>query len=209
MRLHWNDSETTGLSKDINEIVQLSGIIEHDGEVIEEYDIFMRPDRPKNVDEGALRAQNRTLAQLMAFPERRLGIEEFADLLDRYGMPPEHTLPNPIKHTWVGQNPEFDRGFVRVMLTNAGVKTFGDLFEPVAIDLVTVAREAKRKGFYRGENCKLPTICRELGIDYLAHDSLEDIRATREAMRKFSELFQTPTHVRRQLAFLPEERADE
>lgn len=199
MKLHWNDTETTGLSNSINEIVQLSGIIEHDGEVVEEYDIFMRPSRPKQIEELALKAQGRTLDEMMSFPERKLGYDEFKDLLERY---------KNDKYDWAGQNPEFDRGFVRAFMIEFKDKSFDSYFKPIAIDLVSVAREAKRKGFYQGENCKLPTICKTLGIEYSAHDSLEDIRATRIAMRKFDEIFRTPAHVRKQLTFLPESQPD-
>lgn len=200
MKLHWCDVETTGLSKDINEIVQLSGIIEHDGVIIEEYDVFMKPNRLNNVEEGALKAQGRTIEELMEFPDRRLGYDEFKTLLENY---------KDEKYTWTGQNPEFDRGFVRVFMIEFGDKSFDNYFKPVAIDLISTAKEAKRKGHYKGENFKLPTICKTLGIDYQAHDSLEDIRATRIAMRKFDEIFRTPTHVRAQLSFLPENPIDD
>jgi DNA polymerase-3 subunit epsilon len=198
MKLHWNDAETTGLSPKMHEIVQLSGIIEHDGEIIEEYDIFMRPSRPQVIEAAALEGQGRTLEQLMAFPERKLGFAEFKDLLERYRIKEPH-----LRHRWAGQNPMFDQGFVRALFAEFHDDHFDAYFAPgMPIDLIPVAKEAKRRGFYKGENNRLGTICRELGIELQAHDSLEDIRATRLAMRKFDELFRTPAHIKRQLPLL-------
>lgn len=199
MKLHWVDAETTGLSNSMHEVIQLSGIIEHHGEVIEEYDIFLRPSRPKVVEQAALDGQGRTLDEIMAYPERRLGFDEFKSLLNRYN---EKCAPHE-KHRWVGQNPNFDIGFVRAFMKEFGDTTFDSYFAPGApIDLIPVAKEARRRGVYKGENFKLPTICKSLGIEYSAHDSLEDIRATRLAMRKFDESFRTPVHIKRQLPLI-------
>lgn len=197
-KLHWVDAETTGLIAGVHEIIQLSGIIEHDGEVVEEYDIFMRPAKPDGIDPQALVGQGRTVAEIMKWPDRKAGFEELIEILERY------RIKVPLeRHRWVGQNPMFDVNFVRALFLEFKSKAFNDYWSPLApIDLIPVAKEARRKGMYKGENHKLPTICRELGIEYSAHDSLEDIRATRMAMYKFDEMFKTPIHRKRQLPLL-------
>ena len=60
MKILWLDTETTGLLCEYNDIVQLSGIVDIDGSVTDEFNIFMRPVNMENIEAQALAVQGRT-----------------------------------------------------------------------------------------------------------------------------------------------------
>ena len=47
LKLHYNDTETTGLNPKRNEVVQIASIIDINGIAVEEINIKMRPSDPR------------------------------------------------------------------------------------------------------------------------------------------------------------------
>ena len=60
MRILYVDVETTGLVPGKNDIIQLSGLIEIDKEIKEEFNFKLKPLREENIQQQALDVQKRT-----------------------------------------------------------------------------------------------------------------------------------------------------
>ena len=61
MKLHFFDLETTGLDEEKCAIVQIGGIIEINGKVVEEFKISMRPHAGALIQEEALKKIGKTI----------------------------------------------------------------------------------------------------------------------------------------------------
>jgi DNA polymerase III subunit epsilon len=175
------DTETTGLKHWENEIVQLAGIVEVDGEVKEKFNIYLRPDKLDKIEQEALDIQGKTKEEILAYPDRRSGFNEFLALLDRH-IDKYNKLD---KFIVAGQNIRFDMGFVRAFFKNMGHSYFGSYFGGEELDsrllyiaLMLASRVDKLT------KMRLTNICSALGVDLEnAHDAMADIQATYDILQ--------------------------
>lgn len=180
-KIFWLDTETTGLDPVKHDIIQLAGIVEIDGEVKEEFEMFMQPQPDAPVSKEALEINGWTVEQLREFPLPKdqhtylnLILAKYCDRYDKQD-----------KFLIGGQNPKFDIDFLREFYLKNNDKFFGSWFNYHHIDTTTIGALAEYKGAQL-PNFKLETLCKYFKIELQAHDALQDIRATREIFYKFA-----------------------
>jgi DNA polymerase III epsilon subunit-like protein len=96
------DCETTGLNEKKNDIIQMS--FELGGNV---KTLLVKPARPENIEEEALKVNGFTREQIMGFPEPQVVMKELLAFLDAY-----HGRYNKTdKLIFIAHNASFDWGF--------------------------------------------------------------------------------------------------
>lgn len=177
MKILWFDVETTGLYGWRHDIIQFAYIVEIDREVKEEGVFTMQPmNYGEAIDEGALKVHGISRNDLMQFQPASAGHRQIVDLLNKY--PGE-------KFTPACYNAKFDMEFLQANFKKHQNKSFSKYFDYHALDPMALAIYFKFIGAIKVENVKLKTVAEHFGIDFKAHDALEDIRATRSLAMKF------------------------
>ena len=198
VKLFWMDAETTGLDPLKQEMTQVAAIMEVNGAVVDELNVFMRPSRPICIQDQALQVQGKTRQQVMAYPLRKIGFGKLTAFLDKWC----NKLDADDKLLWSGQNPEFDISFAREEFKVHGNGFFKAYFGYHKLDLITVAVMMRHLGLFAPKNFKLTTMAETLGIEYNAHDALADIKTTRQIWCIFLDKLKSQGGPRKQLSFL-------
>lgn len=176
MKVLYFDTETTGLDAAKNDVIQIAGAVEIDGEVKEEFCFFCQPHNWNTVEQSALDIQGRTIEDLKTFgPARKMHgdlIRIFEKYVDRFNKL-DKFMP-------AGQNVRFDIDFMYQFFKKCGDPYFFSWISPIPLDLLPLTTALKFKGIIKPENLKLGTIAAEFGLKFEAHDALEDIRVTRQ-----------------------------
>lgn len=178
------DTETTGLDAKRHDIVELAGIIEIDGEVKEEFDLFMQPFDYTTIEPKALEINGLSVEMLRTFPDPKTVFAQFITILKKYVNP----YNKDDKFILVGQNVYFDLERVRNWFMKCGDKFFGSWFDYHAYDLMAISQFMKLAGLTNPARMKLESIASYFGIAYGAHRAIDDIRVTREVFYKYYEL---------------------
>lgn len=185
-KIFWFDVETTGLDPKQNDITQLAFILEINGNIVEEGNLFMKPINDENITDEALQIQGRTREEVLGFPEAMIQYKELESVLrkhiDQYN--------RDDKATMAAYNGSFDRSFLYSLREKLDIKYgLGSYLKHVTIDpLFLVDLLIFRQVIPELINRKLETVCLYFGIEIQAHDALSDIRATRNLFYKLIEL---------------------
>jgi len=158
-------------------MVQLAGIIEVDGEVKEEFNLFFQPLFGRKIELSALKVNGRTEAELMLFPSAAESMTALKAIFDKY----INSRDRKDKFVAAGFNVNFDCDFLRETWFQVGDKYGpGSYIFNCPWDIRSdVARLIIKTGL-RLKDYKLGTICRHFGIDMAgAHNAIMDVRATR------------------------------
>lgn len=175
----WFDVETTGLDTDLNEIIQLAGIIEIDNKIVEEFDLLMKPTDFANISSKALEVQKRTLSDIKTYKDPSITHKKLVEIFDKY----INKFDREDKMAIGGYNVDFDIGFLFSFFKRNGHNFLGSYIDFTRkYDPLGVMYFLKSSGKYDGQNCKLETVANEFGIDLGkdAHDALADVIATKE-----------------------------
>ena len=178
-KLFYYDLETTGLKYWENSVHQISGIIEINGKVVEEFDFHVRPHENAAISDEALKVGNVTLEQIMSYPsvdEVHMNIiSMLSKYVDRYNKRDKMFL--------VGyNNASFDNNFFKAFFDHAGDKYFHSWFWSVPLDVIVLAQQKMMDIRPDMENFKLYNVARTLGIsvdEEKLHDAFYDIYLTR------------------------------
>lgn len=175
------DCETGGTEPKTDAILQLSAIIEVDGNVVDEIDLKIKPLQGKTVTAEALEVQGRTVQEVMSFNDP---IDSYAAFNKFLARRPAHKLN---RYTMAGYNAGFDCDFLNQWYKDisGGPFAYWKYLQFSPIDILPFVRAFKHIGIMDIENCKLGTVCKYFGVEIQAHDSLSDIRATREVTNLF------------------------
>jgi len=184
MKLLFLDLETTGTDPVRNGIVQISGIIEIDGESREEFDFHLRPMPGKFFTYEALQVIGKTKEEILAFPDPVETYQKVVKLFEKY----INRYNKRDKLHLVGQNPRFDYDFMTAFFNDNRNPYFYAYVKYHLIDLVALTAAFSLAGIVKTPDMKLKTIADYFGIKLDAHDSKEDIRATREIFYRYVEL---------------------
>lgn len=180
MKILWVDTETTGLSNDAAPI-QISGIVEIDGEVKDEFNIFLKPFEGADIQQEALDIHGLSLNEINSFQESVDGYKEMLAVFDKY----INKYDRDDKFIVAGYNVDFDLKKIRRLAEAHGDRYINSYLGMKKIDpmlLITPFQAVGKLPIL--ENNKLETWCNHFGICIKAHDSLEDIRGTRELFNK-------------------------
>jgi DNA polymerase-3 subunit epsilon len=174
------DVETTGLDPQTDFIMQLSGLVEVDGEIVEEFNYFLQPPKGTAVSKEALKVTGKTIDDLRSYPPAQEGFDKFNELLNKYVLFDrwsEKFYPS-------AYNGNFDLQFVDQMFKRQ-FKTdrWGYYQNWQLIDPLPVFRTLTYAGLLNTYGHKLSTMCDHFGISLEAHDALSDVRATRDLVQ--------------------------
>jgi DNA polymerase-3 subunit epsilon len=179
MKVLYFDTETTGLDPVQNDIIQLAGMVEINGEIKEEFNLFSQPFSYENVAQEALDIHGISIDTIKQFPApdylRIRLIKILGKHVDRY---------NPMDKFYpAGQNIQFDLHFLEENFKKNNDIYFGSWFWRYCLDLYSLSTILRYKGILKTENLKLETLAKHFGVELKAHDAMSDIRATREIIR--------------------------
>lgn len=180
VKLLWFDTETTGTSPVVNDIIQISGIIVADGVTVEEFNLKCQPFSWDNISEEALLVNGITIEDMKGYPDPRDTYEQLIRIFDRQ----VDRFNKQDKFVPAGFNVRFDID----MLYNFFKKNKDDYcfswLGSYPLDVFQLAVGLHYFGFVpRLENFRLETLAAHYGISLDAHDALSDVRATRDLAR--------------------------
>lgn len=181
MKLLFLDTETTGLDLIKNGIVQISGIIDIDGEVKEEFDFKCRPFQGKFVTNEALNVIKKTKDEVLALPDPTVTYKQLLSVMEKY----IDRYNKTDKFYLVGQNVKFDYDMMTQWFKDNGNSYFYAYVAYHLIDIITITALFNLAGIIKTQNMKLATIAEHYGIKFEAHNSMEDIRVTRQIFYKY------------------------
>jgi DNA polymerase-3 subunit epsilon len=176
MKICWIDVETTGLNPVLQDVIQVAGLIELDGEVVEEFEFKCQPFSWDNIQDAALKVHGYDVSTLRDFEDPCIVRSKMEKILSNY----VNKFDREDKYYFAGYNAPFDQGFMNHFWKKAGDKYFNSYFQYKTYDifpLFMVYAEALKLPV---PNHKLVTAAKHFGIEINAHDALSDIRATRE-----------------------------
>jgi DNA polymerase-3 subunit epsilon len=179
-KIFYMDTETTGLDPKSNDIIQLAYLIEIDGEIKEEGNLFVQPFSYENISLEALVVNKKTVEEIKTYPTPIDVYRHLQSILNKY----INRYNKLDKFIPCGYNVRFDIDFLQSFFLKNNDKWFGAFFDYHFIDPMPIINVLNYKGSINLVNAKLITACENFGITIDAHDALSDIKATRELMQK-------------------------
>lgn len=187
-KLFFYDLETTGIKFWKNGIHQISGCIEVDGDVKEEFNFHVKPNPACVIEDEALKVSGVTLEQINAYSDMNVVYNQIKMILSKY----INKYDKYDKFFLVGyNNAPFDNQFFRAFFVQNNDNYFGSYFWSSAIDVMVLAANHLKNTRHTMENFKLKTVANTLGVtvdESKLHDALYDIYLTRAIYRKINGL---------------------
>jgi DNA polymerase-3 subunit epsilon len=176
MKVCYIDVETTGLKPVENDIIQIAGIIEIDGQVEETFEFKCQPHSWTTISPKALEVHGYGVEKLREFDEPLIVKTQVESILSRY----INKFDKTDKFIFAGYNAQFDYNFMREWWKKAGDKWFASFFEYKVYDIYPLFQTYARAIHLELPNHKLVTAAAHFDIHLDAHDALADITVTRE-----------------------------
>lgn len=181
------DTETGGVNAEKSALIQLSGIIEVDGTEKEKFNFYIKPFENSELNEKALEVQGRTLEELGTekYIDESIIYKKFLEILDKY----IDKYDKNDKFIVAGYNVKFDIDILKAFFERNNNKFLFSYFNSSMLDPLYSVRLLQIAGILPIlENNKLETWCKYFNIELKAHDSLQDITATKKLIEKLIEL---------------------
>ena len=181
------DTETGGVNPEKAALIQLSGIIRIDKKDVEKFNFYIKPFENSEVTEKALEVQGRTLEDLKTdkYVEEKEVYKQFINTLDKYIDKYDRTD----KFIVAGYNVRFDVDILKAFFQRHGNNFLFSYLDSSMLDPLYLIRLLQIAEILPVlENNKLETWCKHFGIELKAHDSLEDIEATKKLIGKLISL---------------------
>lgn len=181
------DTETGGVNVEKSALIQLSGIIEVNGTEKEKFNFYIKPFENSEVNEKALEVQGRTLEELGTekYIDESIIYKKFLEILDKY----IDKYDKNDKFIVAGYNVKFDIDILKALFERNNNKFLFSYFNSSMLDPLYSVRLLQVAGMLPVlENNKLETWCKYFNIELKAHDSLQDITATKKLIEKLIEL---------------------
>lgn len=183
MKYLFCDVETSGLDPSRHAVIQLAGLIDIDGEVVEEFDFRMQPFPGQTLSNESLELNGITLEQMKKFPKPMVVYNELMTVFNKH----VSRFDKTDKFFLVGYNSNFDDTFIRQFFKNCGDDFYGSFIWWPTIDVACGAMEFLKEERHLFPNFKLATVAKTLGIDVdvsRLHEALYDSQLTRQLYRK-------------------------
>jgi DNA polymerase III alpha subunit (gram-positive type) len=178
------DVETTGLYATKHAIHQIAGLIEIGGEVVDSFNINMRPFDDAWISDEALAVTKKTKAEIMAYPDWKTQFVKLRSCLEKHI---DKSDPAD-RFVFLAYNAPFDNEFIRAMFKRSGDwKLLGKTFVNPQICIMVLAGMALEPKLGTLEKFKLGHVARELGLEVEEgnlHDALVDIELSRQVFYK-------------------------
>ncbi len=181
------DTETGGVNPEKAALIQLSGIIRIDKKDVEKFNFYIKPFENSEVNEKALEVQGRTLEELKTdkYVEEKEVYKQFINILDKY----IDKYDRADKFIVAGYNVRFDVDILKAFFQRHGNNFLFSYLDSSMLDPLYSIRLLQIAEILPVlENNKLETWCKHFGIELKAHDSLEDIEATKKLIGKLISL---------------------
>lgn len=181
------DTETGGVNPEKAALIQLSGIIRIDKKDVEKFNFYIKPFENSEVTEKALEVQGRTLEELKTdkYVEEKEVYKQFINILDKYIDKYDRTD----KFIVARYNVRFDVDILKAFFQRHGNNFLFSYLDSSMLDpLYSIRLLQIAEVLPVLENNKLETWCKHFGIELKAHDSLEDIEATKKLIGKLISL---------------------
>lgn len=181
------DTETGGVNPEKAALIQLSGIIRIDKKDVEKFNFYIKPFENSEVTEKALEVQGRTLEELKTdkYVEEKEVYKQFINILDKY----IDKYDRADKFIVAGYNVRFDVDILKAFFQRHGNNFLFSYLDSSMLDpLYSIRLLQIAEVLPVLENNKLETWCKHFGIELKAHDSLEDIEATKKLIGKLISL---------------------
>jgi len=185
-KILWVDTETTNLDPVKGDIWQLAYLIEIDGKIEEEHKLLIKPYNFDTISEEALAVGGTTLEELQKIDLTVMeAVEGLKTVWRRY----IDKYDKQDKFIVAGYFVRFDMDFLRSTFLKSGDKYGpGSWCYTALMDISTFVAETMLKTGAWLPNFKLSTVCERFGIDFKAHDALEDVKTTRELYKILREI---------------------
>lgn len=187
------DVETTGTNHRKHSMIQLAGIIEKDGKIVEEFDFKIKPHPKAQIEVEALEINRTTLEEIMQHPDMKNVHKALLKILSKYADKYDKT-----DKIWlIGfNNRAFDDFFLRMFFELNGDAFIGSWFWANTIDTLCLASQYLIDRRPQMPSFKLKRVAVELGLDVdksELHDALYDVKLTRQIYRIVTGLDLEPT----------------
>ena len=181
MKILFFDTETTGLDPIKQDIIQIAGLVEVDGKIVDEFDLSCQPFSFENIEKQALETNHKTIEELKTFIGPKLVKETFCGILGKHC----DKFDRSDKFYPAGYNVKFDIDFLAQWFKKCGDNYLGSWINWRALDPYPFLCAMDFKREISLPDYKLSTVCGHFGIDITgAHDALSDIKATRQIIKK-------------------------
>jgi len=180
----WIDTETTGFSASKNDIVQVAGIVEIDGEVVETFDLNCRALNPENIQPAALECNGLTREAILAYPDPEIVILHILQLGHKY-------VDGGDTFIFGAHNASFDLRMMKGLFVKNGYEEeqFTEYLSGGIIDTMKMLKTySKAHPEADIANSKLITGTLYFDIKHNSHEAMSDITATRELYLTLQEL---------------------
>ena len=187
MKILFIDTETGGVNPKESALIQLSGIVRIDKKDVEEFNFYVKPFQDSEVNPKALEVQGRTLKELEdeKYKSEAETYFYFKKILDKY----VNKYDKEDKFIVTGYNVKFDIDMLQAFFKRQNDNYLFSYISSSPIDPLPCIGMLQLCGLLPVlENNKLETWCKHFGIEFKAHDSLEDIKATKELIFKIAKL---------------------
>jgi len=177
------DTETTGVKPHRHFLHQLSGLVEIEGKIVEEFDIRSAPHPKAEIAPGALEISNTDESDLYFFQDHKAALKQFTNLLDKYV---DRYDPKDKIHLVGFNNRSFDDIFLQYFFELGGNKFMMAYFHSGTLDVSVLASEYLKNRRRNMKAFKLASVARELGVPFDKedlHDALVDAKVTRQIYR--------------------------
>jgi DNA polymerase III subunit epsilon len=177
------DVETTGIDSNKHGIIQIAGLIDIDGEIVEEFDIRLKPFKGQMISKESMNINGVSIEDLNKFLEPTEGYSKFVEILSKY----VSKFDKNDKYFFIGYNSSFDDNFLRALFKNCGDDYYGSYIWWPTIDVSVFAMEFLKEQRHLFPNFKLGTIAKTLSIpidETRLHEAKYDSILTREIYRK-------------------------
>lgn len=171
------DTETTGLTAAVNDVIQVACIPMIDGVQQKPFNEFCQPLNWNAIDQAAVNVHGITEQRMRTFQMPNELLDKFISYLSSFN----------VKFILAGYNTNFDKSMMGAMFAKNGrSKDYSRLFLNETRDVYSRAKAIKDK--LKSQKLKLVNLAEEFGIEIKAHDALSDISATIAVDRKLSEI---------------------
>lgn len=192
MKLCFLDLETTGVEHQQHGIIQIAGQIEINDQIVDQFDLLVKPFKGQMISPKALEVNGRTKEEIETFADPPVIYQELVKILSRH----VDKFDKTDKLHFIGYNSTFDMNFLREFFSRNGDKYFGSWFYFPDIDVMRLAAYRLMNRRAEFQNFKLTTVAKALGLRFSeedAHDGMFDITLTRALYKLLIEQSTIPT----------------
>lgn len=176
-KILWLDTETSGTDALIHSIIDIAGIIDIDGKVVEQFDFKVRPHLDFEIDEATCAIHGYSVSDMISFPDIPYVHSALKKLWEKY----VDKFNKEDKFLIGGQNCKFDLSFLSQFFVRQKDVFLGSYIDyRKRVELYDITNAMRSLGFIKSDSLSLAPLCKEFCIDLNAHNALSDITATRE-----------------------------